>query len=321
MKPRGAAGARAGASTACCCSTSRAGLSSNAALQRAQAPATRAAKAGHTGTLDPLATGLLPLVLRRGDQVRAGAARRAEGATSRRVRFGVATTTGDAEGEVVAHVPSRRSIARATRGGRCRASSGRSRRFRRATPRSSTGGRAYYDYARAGVEIPRAAARDRDRRARRCVDWRRPTRCIDVACSKGTYIRVLAEDIGRGARLLRAPRRAAPHRRRAVSLARRGDARRARGDGRRGARRAAAAGRRAWSRTCRGSTLDADGDAARFAARRRGGRRGRRPGGRCVVYGRRTRFSGWPTSTRRALGAPRARLRRRRAARLSPMSA
>ena len=57
-------------------------------------------------------------------------------------------------------------------------------------------GRAYYDYARAGIEIPRARrARSRSTRST-LVDWSPPDAVIDVRCSKGTYVRVLAEDLG-----------------------------------------------------------------------------------------------------------------------------
>ena len=86
-------------STACCCSTRHVGLSSNAALQRARR-LYRAEKAGHTGTLDPLASGLLPIcfgeatkfahMLLEGDKTYAAT-----------VRLGVTTTTGDAEGDPV----------------------------------------------------------------------------------------------------------------------------------------------------------------------------------------------------------------------------
>jgi hypothetical protein len=55
-------------------------------------------------------------------------------------------------------------------------------------------GRNYYDYARAGVEIPRAA-REVDIAAIEVVDWAPPLAVLHVACGKGTYVRVLAEDI------------------------------------------------------------------------------------------------------------------------------
>jgi tRNA pseudouridine55 synthase len=83
------------------------GLSSNAALQRAKR-ALNAAKAGHTGTLDPLASGLLPLCFGEATkfaQVLLDAPKR----YTATIRFGSTTTTGDAEGEVLETRPSCRA--------------------------------------------------------------------------------------------------------------------------------------------------------------------------------------------------------------------
>ena len=87
----------------CCCWTSPLGLSSNQALQKAKW-LLRAEKAGHTGTLDPLATGVLPLCF--------GAATKfsqmhldADKAYETVVRLGVKTSTADAEGEVISERP------------------------------------------------------------------------------------------------------------------------------------------------------------------------------------------------------------------------
>ena len=111
------------------------GLSSNAALQRARR-LFAAEKAGHTGTLDPLASGLLPLAF--GDATKFAQslldARKAYRAT---VRFGAATTTGDAEGGVVREAPVD-VFGAPTSSPRCFASPGASCRSRRATRRSSS---------------------------------------------------------------------------------------------------------------------------------------------------------------------------------------
>ena len=56
-------------------------------------------------------------------------------------------------------------------------------------------GRAYYDYARRGIDIPRAP-RQVTIHALRLLQWQAPDAIIDVECSKGTYVRVLAADIG-----------------------------------------------------------------------------------------------------------------------------
>ena len=166
------------------------GLSSNAALQRAKR-AFAAAKAGHTGTLDPLATGLLPLCF--GDATKfAQAVLDAPKEYVATVRFGAATTTGDAEGETVrtcAVAFSRPELASAL--------------VRFVGPLLQTPpafaalkfqGRNYYEYARAGIDIPRAP-RAIEIGAIELLEWSPPQAMLRVACSKGTYLRVLAEDI------------------------------------------------------------------------------------------------------------------------------
>jgi tRNA pseudouridine55 synthase len=166
------------------------GLSSNAALQRAKR-LYAAEKAGHTGTLDPLASGLLPLCF--GDATKFAQAlldaRKEYVAT---VRFGIGTTTGDAEGSVVLERPvafSRADLESALprfRG-----------RIRQVPPRYAAlkhEGRNYYEYARAGIDIPRTA-RDVEVDAIEITEWTSPVATLRVACGKGTYIRVLAEDL------------------------------------------------------------------------------------------------------------------------------
>jgi tRNA pseudouridine55 synthase len=177
-----------------------AGLSSNAALQRARR-LLAAEKAGHTGTLDPLASGLLPLCF--GDATKfAQALLDAPKAYVATLRFGVATTTGDAEGDVVAECPA--TFSRAELGAVLPRFLGR---IRQVPPRHAAlkhQGRSYYEYARAGIDIPRPA-RDVDVTAIEIAEWAPPHAVLRVACGKGTYIRVLAEDIaaalGSGAHL------------------------------------------------------------------------------------------------------------------------
>lgn len=168
-----------------------AGLSSNAALQRAKR-ALGARKAGHTGTLDPLATGLLPIAFGEATKF-AQAQLDAAKAYRAVVRFGERRSTGDAEGEVVetGPLPADRAAVEAAL-----------ERFRgpqlQVPPRHAAlkhQGRAYYDYARAGIEIERKP-RPVVIHALDLLDWRSPDATIDVACSKGTYVRVLAEDLG-----------------------------------------------------------------------------------------------------------------------------
>ncbi len=167
------------------------GLSSNAALQRAKR-LYRAEKAGHTGTLDPLASGLLPLCFGEATKFAQSMldARKEYVAT---VRFGIATSTGDAEGRD--DRASCRPISRvAISKPRCRASSAASRRCRPPRGAEARGPRVLR-VCRAGVEIPRAP-REVDIGAIEIVDWSPPAATLRVECGKGTYIRTLAEDLG-----------------------------------------------------------------------------------------------------------------------------
>jgi len=167
-----------------------AGLSSNAALQRAKR-LYAAEKAGHTGTLDPLATGLLPLCF--GDatkfaQVLLDAAKEYIAT----VHFGAATTTGDAEGEILR--TSDASFSRSDVESTLRSFVGPIVQIPPAYAALKLRGRPYYEYARAGIDIPRAP-RTVEIAAIELIEWSPPRATLRVACGKGTYIRVLAEDI------------------------------------------------------------------------------------------------------------------------------
>ncbi len=168
-----------------------AGLSSNAALQHAKR-LFNAAKAGHTGTLDPLATGLLPLCFGEATKF-AQLLLEADKAYVVTIRLGATTTTGDAEGEITLERPVNESRAA----------------FEAVLPRFIGNieqrpplhaalkyqGRNYYEYARKGVEIPRVA-RDIVISDIAIDSWAPPFVELTVRCGKGTYIRALAEDIG-----------------------------------------------------------------------------------------------------------------------------
>ena len=167
------------------------GLTSNDALQRAKR-LYRAEKAGHTGTLDPLATGLLPLCF--------GAATKfsqvgldADKCYRATLKLGVTTTTADAEGAVLAE----RAVA-VTRTDVVAACARFTGPILQVPPMHSAlkhEGRALYDYARAGVEVERVARAVTLHRID-IVEGEHDRWVIDVVCSKGTYIRTLAEDIG-----------------------------------------------------------------------------------------------------------------------------
>ncbi|MCM2251851.1 MAG: tRNA pseudouridine(55) synthase TruB [Ramlibacter sp.] len=172
------------------------GLSSNHALQRCKW-LLRAEKAGHTGTLDPLATGVLPLCF--------GAATKfsqlqldADKTYEATLRLGVKTATGDAEGEIVqvrevpGLTPERLAqVARQFTGAQ-----------RQVPPMHSAlkkDGKALYEYARAGVQVDRAAREVLVRALQLAPapsEAANRTLVLRATVSKGTYIRTLAEDIG-----------------------------------------------------------------------------------------------------------------------------
>jgi tRNA pseudouridine55 synthase len=167
------------------------GRSSNAVLQHVKW-LYAAQKAGHAGTLDPLASGLLPVLFGEATKFAHGLleARKAYVAT---VRFGVVTETGDAEGAVV----SERAVAFA-RNDLQRVAGQFVGTVMQVPPRHSAlkfQGRSYYEYARSGIEIPRAP-RPVVIDAIDIVEWAPPLAVLRVTCGKGTYIRTLAEDIG-----------------------------------------------------------------------------------------------------------------------------
>lgn len=171
------------------------GLSSNQALQKAKW-LLRAEKAGHTGTLDPLATGVLPLCF--------GAATKfsqmhldADKTYLATARLGLKTSTGDAEGEVISERPVQVTQAQLNE-----VVQGLTGPIRQVPPMHSAlkkDGKALYEYARAGIEVERAA---RDvtiyelKVTQALVDSAQPAIEFVAKCSKGTYIRTLGEDMG-----------------------------------------------------------------------------------------------------------------------------
>ena len=172
------------------------GLSSHQALQKAKW-LLRAEKAGHTGTLDPLATGVLPLCFGAATKF-SGLHLDADKTYEATLQLGVTTTTGDAEGEVI----ERRAVPAITPE---QLEAVRQRFLGRITqvpPMHSAlkkDGKALYEYARAGIEVeraPREVAIHALNLALAQVDQAQAAIKIEVTCSKGTYIRTLGEDIG-----------------------------------------------------------------------------------------------------------------------------
>jgi tRNA pseudouridine55 synthase len=167
------------------------GLSSNDALTKAKR-VVNAKKAGHTGTLDPFATGLLPLCFGEATKFSQDLLE-ADKTYLATVHLGITTTTGDTEGEVletrdVAVTAEQIDAALA--------------RFRgpilQVPPMYSAlkrDGKALYEYAREGVTLEREA-RPVTIHELELIAYAAPFLTIRVKCSKGTYVRVLGEDIG-----------------------------------------------------------------------------------------------------------------------------
>jgi tRNA pseudouridine55 synthase len=168
------------------------GLSSNDALQKAKW-LLRAEKAGHTGTLDPMATGVLPLCF--------GAATKfsqlhldADKSYEAVAQLGVRTASGDAEGEVV----ERRDVPAITPERLAQVQAQFTGALTQVPPMHSAlkkDGKALYEYARAGLEV--------EREARQLTVYHLQLSLVGPALlkivatvSKGTYIRTLGEDIG-----------------------------------------------------------------------------------------------------------------------------
>jgi tRNA pseudouridine55 synthase len=171
------------------------GLSSNQALQKAKW-LLRAEKAGHTGTLDPLASGVLPLCF--------GAATKfsqqhldADKVYETTVRLGLKTRTADAEGEVIAQ----RAV-QCTLGQVVEVLDQFTGSIRQVPPMHSAlkkDGKALYEYAREGETVarePRDVVIHDLALVHAQLDGDEPHLRLRVHCSKGTYIRTLGEDIG-----------------------------------------------------------------------------------------------------------------------------
>ena len=166
------------------------GLSSNAALQRVKR-AFGADKAGHTGTLDPFATGLLPLCLGDATKFSQGLLD-ADKAYLATALLGVATDTADRDGRVIAQQPVCADAAAIDE-----ALAALTGALEQVPPMYSAikqGGRPLYAIARAGGEVERSA-RTVTIHALTRVDWNPPYLTFAVRASKGTYVRTLAEQI------------------------------------------------------------------------------------------------------------------------------
>ena len=167
------------------------GLSSNDALIKAKR-VLNAKKAGHTGTLDPFATGLLPLCFGEATKFSQDLLE-ADNSYDTTVHLGITTNTGDTEGESIAtcdvNVTQEQidAVLAQFRGP-----------IMQVPPMYSAlkrDGKAYYEYAREGITLEREA-RPVTILDLTFVEYSAPFLKLSVTCTKGTYIRVLGEDIG-----------------------------------------------------------------------------------------------------------------------------
>jgi tRNA pseudouridine55 synthase len=168
------------------------GFSSNQALQKIKW-LLKAAKAGHTGTLDPLATGLLPLCFGEATKF-AHFLTDADKTYIATIKLGATTTTGDAEGEVLTTSPVH--VTRDEFEAACQQFTGEISQTPPMYSALKFEGKALYEYARAGVEIERKSRHVTIQNIE-VNSFAGDVAVISVTCSKGTYIRTLAEDIGK----------------------------------------------------------------------------------------------------------------------------
>lgn len=169
-------------------------MTSNHALQRVRR-LLQARKGGHTGSLDPLATGMLPICLGQATKISAFLLG-ADKVYRFRICFGAETATGDAEGPVMRS--GREDVDRADLERALRAFHGPIWQTPPMYSALKVGGRRLYDLARAGQEVFRQPRTVRIEEL--LVESYDPVRpVLRVRCGKGTYVRSLAEDIARAA--------------------------------------------------------------------------------------------------------------------------
>ena len=168
------------------------GITSNLALQKARR-LLAAAKAGHTGTLDPLASGLLPLTFGEATKFSADLLDADKGYRAT-VALGVRTSTGDADGEPVEQRP-----VAVTRAQLDAALSRLTGSIVQVPPMHSAlkrDGRPLYELARQGIEVERAPRQVTVHQID-VLAFEAERVELDIDCSKGTYVRVLAQDLGK----------------------------------------------------------------------------------------------------------------------------
>jgi tRNA pseudouridine55 synthase len=168
------------------------GMSSNDALQKVRRLFS-AEKGGHTGTLDPMATGLLPLCFGEATKFSADLLN-ADKTYEAELRLGITTRTGDAEGEVIEERPV--AVDEAAFAAVLPAFRGEQQQVPPMYSALKRDGKPLYELARQGIEFERAP-RTITIHVLELLSFAAPVARIRVRCSKGTYIRTLAEDIGK----------------------------------------------------------------------------------------------------------------------------
>lgn len=168
------------------------GLSSNTALQKARR-ALNAQKAGHTGTLDPFASGLLPLCFGEATKFSADLLH-ADKEYVASIKFGETTTTADVEGEIIETRPvdfTEEQLHKALE-----SLTGEIDQIPPMYSALKKDGVRLYELARQGEEIEREPRRVTVYELE-LLSFNKPEAVVRVKCSKGTYVRVLGEDIGK----------------------------------------------------------------------------------------------------------------------------
>lgn len=167
------------------------GLSSNDALQKVKR-IFRANKAGHTGALDPLATGMLPICLGEAtkfSQYLLDADKRYRVIA----RLGQRTDTSDADGQIISERPI--TFDQAQLDEALESFRGETQQVPSMYSALKYQGRPLYEYARQGVEVPREA-RSITVHELQFIRWQDNELELEIHCSKGTYIRTIIDDLG-----------------------------------------------------------------------------------------------------------------------------
>jgi len=169
------------------------GITSNGALQAVKR-LFQARKAGHTGSLDPLASGMLPICLGEATKI-SSFLLEADKRYLVGMRLGICTETGDAEGEVSYQHEGAIDFSRAVIEETLAGFLGRIEQIPPMYSAVKVNGRPLYELARKGIDIERKA-RQVDIHELRLIEHDGIDLDIEVSCSKGTYIRTLVEAIG-----------------------------------------------------------------------------------------------------------------------------